>query len=193
MCKELFFHHGRIPVQTLSHPTLSRQVMGSGAGATSRCGLPGRSCGLSHWACRRGADPRSWATAAAGAQPGLAGWPEGQKCFSAGGSLGSIPRWWGWACGRFLLTSPSAGHQDTAPRAVYRPVNEPQLWGRLEMGQRPFCESWQGSGLLETGREDKQRGESCELFPGKPALYAHSPWPCILEESLFPTLYIWGD
>lgn len=50
--------------------------------------------------------------------------------------------------------------------------------GKAGGSEALLLEGWQGSGLLETGRE--RPGESCELFPGKPALYAHSPWPCIL-------------
>ena len=65
--------------------------------------------------------------------------------------------------------------------------------GKAGEGSEALPGELAGVRSLETGREDKQTGENCELFPGKPALYAHSPWPCILEESLFPTLYKWGD
>ena len=175
MCKELFFHHGRLPVQTLSHPALSRQVMGRRAGATSNRGLPGRSCGLSPGMQERALTPDPGAQQQQGPSLASLGGLRGRNVFllvaALAASQGGGRRPVGGSCLPPLLQA--AG--DTAPGAVYRPVNEPRLWGRLERGQRSFSESWQGSGLLDRGREEKERGESGKLSPGKPALQAHSP------------------
>lgn len=93
MGTELFFHHGWITVQTLSHPAPSCQVTQQEAGATNRSQW-GRSCGWGSW---------GWVERALS-------WSQGQSFPKAQESgTGMFCCWWDWLSPMVMEAVAAAG------------------------------------------------------------------------------------